>query len=266
VRPHRCHTAVVALVLCLVAIGCSSPATDAAPTPPSMPPISEPSVATEPARPVLRYVALGDSLASGMGGEASYADFYARGLQRQTVTPVELTNLGRPGWTSAQLLEALRTSAMFRTAVTQADIITWDIGGNDIIRAVVRSRDGTCGGADGLDCVRETTEDFATHWDAITDELVALRRDENVSLRTFDLYTPFVPPGPRTDELLAELGAMNATIAASDGYHGIKVAHVAAAFEGALDELIDDDGLHPSRAGHRRIAELLLALDEPSTG
>jgi lysophospholipase L1-like esterase len=258
------RAALVVLVLCLLAVGCSSPAPDAAPAPPPTTAISEPAVATEPARRVLRYVALGDSLASGMGGEASYADFYARGLQRQTVRPVELTNLGRPGWTSAQLLEALRSSAMFRSAVAQADIVTWDIGGNDIIRAVVRSREGTCGGDDGLDCVRETTEDFAAQWDAITDELATLRRDADVALRTFDLYTPFVPPGTRSEETLAELAAMNSVIAASDGRYGIKVAHVADAFDGALDELIDDDGLHPSRAGHQRIAELLLALDEPS--
>lgn len=216
-------------------------------------------------RAALRYVALGDSLASGMGGEPSYADFYAHDLQRRTGVPVELTNLGRPGWTSAQLLEALRSDDMFRTAVAQADVVTWDIGANDIIGASLRAGTASCGGDAGLQCVRDTRREFATNWRAIVDELTGLRRGADVALLTFDMYSPFIPPHVRNDQVLAELDTMNATIAASDGRDGIEVAQVAQGFaDGSFDELLDDDGLHPSRQGHRLIARLLLDLGTPT--
>ena len=211
----------------------------------------------------LHYVALGDSLASGMGGEPSYADFYREGLQRMTGRPVRLTNLGRPGWTSTQLLDALRSNDEFRSAVAQADVVTWDIGGNDIVGAVIRNSTGTCGGDDGLRCMRQTTRRFADRWDDVIDELVALRRNDDVALRTFDLYSPFIYPDARTEPILDQLDAMNDTITESAGRDGVAVAPVAEAFAGAPDPLLDDDGLHPSREGHRVIARLLLELDRP---
>lgn len=255
-----------AAVACLAVAACSNP-------PPG--PAAAPSIAATPAdaqtpslptptAEALQYVALGDSLASGMGGEPSYADFYRRGLEQMTGQPVDLTNLGRPGWTSTQLLQALRSNAEFRNAVANADVITWDIGGNDIVQAVIRNGTGTCGGDDGLRCMRQTARRFAERWNAVIDELVALRRSDDVALRTFDLYSPFIYPDARTEPIMDQLGAMNGTITASQGRDGVEVAPVAKAFAGAPDPLLDDDGLHPSRKGHRVIARLLLELDTPT--
>jgi lysophospholipase L1-like esterase len=259
----------VAAVLVLLALGCTArpvaPSDSASPplTAPSSTPAAAPTPTAAAALP-LRYVALGDSLASGMGGTASYADFYRRGLKRETGREVVLTNLGRPGWTSAQLLHALRTDPRFRAAVAEADVVTWDIGGNDIITAVLRRATRTCGGEDGLRCIHDLEEAFAGRWEATIDELTALRRDDEVPLLTFDLYTPFVPPSARTDTVLDQLASMNATISASRGAGGVEVAPVADAFADG-QHLISDDGLHPSPAGHRLIARLLITLGVPTS-
>lgn len=257
-----------------VTLGCSPapsgrpPADLPSPTVGSVDPSPEASpLQPRPSGPVLHYVALGDSLASGMGGQSSYADAYRRALQRRTGRPVELTNLARPGWTSGQMLGALQSNAAFRDAVAQADVVTWDIGGNDIIAALLRTATRTCGGGDGLRCMRETSDDFRNRWNAIIEILIDLRKSPDVPLLTFDLYTPFLPPAARTDELLGQLAAMNATIRASHGRSGVAVAPVARAFTGASEKgLLADDGLHPSRAGHRLIARLLLRLGLPSKG
>jgi acyl-CoA thioesterase I len=257
---HQRHAAVVVLVLCLLTLGCTSPAPDAAPAVSATPATSGSAVAAEPVGPVLRYVALGDSLTSGMGGDPSYADFYRRGLQRRTERDVKLTNLGYPGWTSAQLLDALRHDKAFRTAIGEADVVTWDIGANDIIHAAVRSMSGDCGGPDDLRCVRQAVQRFTMNWDEIIDELVALRRGPDVTLLTFDLYTPLIPPNARTAKILRQLDTMNATITASEGRDGVQVAPVSQTYAGSPGDLLDDDGLHPSRTGHRLIARLLLEL------
>ena len=206
----------------------------------------------------LHYVALGDSLASGINGRPSYVDDYRRLLQRQTGRRVRLTNLGRPGWSSGRLLDALRGDSRFRDAVTSADVVTWDIGGNDILRAALESVTGVCRGG-AIRCLQDARQNFTRNWTAILDELQSLTAGRDVQLQTFDLYTPFISlPGVPRDKALAELGKMNATIRSSAQRRNTAVAGVQTAFaRAAEDSLIAADGVHPTAAGHRLIAHLL---------
>lgn len=266
---------VLVLVL-VVVLGCSPeppPAPSSAPTaraqtatpaqPGSVTPTPTPQARVR--RP-LRYVALGDSLASGMAainGGRSYADAYAQMLRRRTAREVKLDNLGVPGLTSAELLDSLRHNADVRAAVSKADIVTWDIGGNDLIETAVQIAAGNCGGSDGLACLPQARDEFEQRWTAIVDELATLRRSPRVRLQTFTLYRPFATVrGVREDALLAELDARNDIILDSQGQHGVQVADVADTFaDGQQSDLIDDDGLHPTQAGHRVIARELLSLE-----
>lgn len=243
--------ALVALVVGTLLAACTS--APSAPSGVSASPTVGPSVSAGD-RDVLLYTALGDSLASETQDVDSYVGFYARHLRRTTGDEVVVTNLGRPGWTSAQLRAALETDDRFRTAVSTADIVTWDIGGNDLLHAAIRDATGTC----DVECLDATVDGFADNWDAIVDELVALRRDDAVLLRTFDLYEPFIGVrGGRRDVLVERLGQVNAIIRATDGVEGIGVARVASEFSREPETLVSDDGLHPSAAGHLRIADLL---------
>src|ERR671911_741508 len=54
------------------------------------------------------YVALGDSLAVGVGARRGYVDRYAEHLRSDTGARIEVVNLGISGQTSPQLLFALR--------------------------------------------------------------------------------------------------------------------------------------------------------------
>src|SRR5688572_6193657 len=60
------------------------------------------------------YVALGDSLATGFGARTGYVPRYDASIETDTGVAVTRTNLGRNGWTSSQLLSALRTDPTFR--------------------------------------------------------------------------------------------------------------------------------------------------------
>src|ERR671915_2514656 len=77
------------------------------------------------------YVALGDSLATGFGALTGYVPRYEAHIETDTGVAVTRTNLGRNGWTSSQLLSALRSDPTFRRATREAEIVTWNIGGND---------------------------------------------------------------------------------------------------------------------------------------
>ena len=263
----------VAVLAGLALLACTPEPPPAAPAPPtetaiadrSEAPTALPTTPASRARRPLQYVALGDSLASGMDaidGGRSYADAYAALLRRRTQRKVQLTNLGVPGWTSTDLLDALRTSDQMRDALASADVVTLDIGGNDLIEVAVQVSGGACGGSDGLACLQRTREAFAQRWDDIVSELAALRRSPRVPVRTFTLYRPFATiRGVNVDALLAELDQRNAIIQASDSRLGVQVADVAGAFADAQSQdLIDEDGLHPTRVGHELIAEELGSL------
>ena len=78
------------------------------------------------------YLALGDSVTSGYGlaeGERAFPDLVAQELG------VDYVNAGQPGLTSAELLAQVQDPEM-ADALSDADIITITIGGNDLMNAL----------------------------------------------------------------------------------------------------------------------------------
>lgn len=212
------------------------------------------------------YVALGDSIAAGAGSSTSYVDEFAEHLETARDRDVTVTNLARSGWTSEDLLAALRSDPAVRKAVAGADLLTWNVGGNDLLE-VLADLDTRTGELGDLEPVRTAVERLKTRWDAIVAELVELRRDDTVVLRTMDVYHPFVAEHREVgvfDTLAPFLDEVNDHLGATAGQHGIRVAEVHQAFngpEGTTDPdsegLLAPDGLHPSGDGQRLIAELL---------
>src|SRR5918994_4633452 len=142
------------------------------------------------------YVALGDSLSTGYGAFVKgYVPRYEAYVETDTGVAVTRTNLGRNGWTSSQLLSALSSDPTFRSATREAEIVTWNIGGNDLRAARNSYKKGTCGGADNQDCLEASVAKLETNWDAITAEVLELRSTRPTIVRTMDIYNPYV----RTD-------------------------------------------------------------------
>src|ERR671916_1757769 len=79
------------------------------------------------------YVALGDSLATGYGAFIKgYVPRYEAYVETDTGVAVTRTNLGQNKWTSSQLLSALSSDPTFLRATREAEIVTWNIGGNHL--------------------------------------------------------------------------------------------------------------------------------------
>ena len=51
---------------------------------------------------------------------------------------------------------------------------------------------GTCGGADNLDCVRTAVISFEQNWSAIITELLTLLGTNDTIIRSMDIYDPYV--------------------------------------------------------------------------
>jgi len=226
------------------------------------------------------YVALGDSLATGFGARTGYVPRYDAHIEADTGVAVTRTNLGRNGWTSSQLLSALRNDPTFRRATREAEIVTWNIGGNDLRAARKSYKQGTCGGLDNQDCLRAGVAKLEANWDDITAEVLELRSTENTIVRTMDIYNPYVRTDivsdtwPRFDYGKNDfevfrfyIDHVNSHIASTSNTAVIPYARVYLAFNGTNGDedprskgYLSFDGLHPNNTGHRIIADELRKL------
>jgi lysophospholipase L1-like esterase len=225
------------------------------------------------------YVALGDSLATGFGAFKGYVPLYEAHVETDTGVAVTRTNLGQNGWTSSQLLSALRNDPTFRRATREAEIVTWNIGGNDLRAARNSYKKGTCGGADNQDCLRAGVAKLETNWDAITAEVLELRSIRNTIVRTINIQNPYVRTDTISDTWQNDGGMndfqvfkryvdeVNYHIATTSYTSGIPYAEVYLTFNGTTG---DEDpksmgylsfyGVHPNNTGHRIIADELRKL------
>jgi lysophospholipase L1-like esterase len=226
------------------------------------------------------YVALGDSLATGYGAFIKgYVPRYEAYVETDTGVAVTRTNLGQNKWTSSQLLLALRSDPTFRRAIREAEIITWNIGGNDLRAARTSYKNGTCGGVDNQDCLRSSVATLKTNWTAITAEVLELRSTSNTIVRTMDIYNPYVRTDIISDTWQKDggmndfqvfkkyLDRVNRHIATTSSTARVPYAPVYLAYNGTLGYedprskgYLSFDGLHPNNTGHGVIAGELRML------
>ena len=200
------------------------------------------------------YVALGDSLAAGTGAQhEGYVDRYAAYIDDDTGARVSVTNLGRNGQTSSELLYNLRNDPSWRRAVGEADVLTVNIGINDLGHASEAYVGGACGGTDNQDCLRKAVQTVEVNWNAIVAELLGLRSISDTIIRSAGLgYTPFLDTEGVFKAYLDEVNTRIEKIASENGIPYI---------EAYLDRgHISQDGLHPNDEGYEVIAEQLREL------
>ncbi|MBO0862583.1 MAG: SGNH/GDSL hydrolase family protein, partial [Chloracidobacterium sp.] len=187
-------------------------------------------------------------------------------------------NLCIPGWTSTDLLGAIRGNPLFRVSVAASPIVTINIGGNDLLDVRNSYKDRTCGGTDNQDCLRAGVATLNANFDAILAEVRSLRGSRNTIIRTMDIYNPYVNADRAQDTWPNDQGndfqvlkpyieMVNNQIAATATARNIPYAKVYLAFNGPNGDidpgdrgLIAFDGLHPNENGHLMIAELLRGL------
>ncbi len=87
------------------------------------------------AQPKAKYTALGDSLAVGLLTLGSgYVNQYSNWLvENRYPQGIKLINLGTSGWKSGDILKALQEDSFYMESIRSADILTLDVGGNDLL-------------------------------------------------------------------------------------------------------------------------------------
>lgn len=207
------------------------------------------------------YVAIGDSV-TGTGSAApnGWVNGYAA-----SAGVTQITNLAQNGWTSSQILHALRYDPWHRRTVRDAQLVTVNAGMNEFFTARDAYSRGACGGPDNEDCIREMLPRFAANWQGIVAEVRALApRAAVVALTLYHPLEVFDQHFGWADAMNRMMRAMNATVYAS----GLPVADIFTAYNGpsGLEDpiargFILPDAIHGTDLGHAVVADLLRTLN-----
>jgi lysophospholipase L1-like esterase len=225
------------------------------------------------------YLALGDSIAAGIGAvepaKLGYVPLLHGYLERLSGQPVALVNLAIPGETSAslcaggQLARALRTIREVQAVGWRLSPITLTIGANDLLGAGPdpAAREQALAGVAGnlqliLADLRATLDPHAP---------------VDLVVTTYYDLSGTDPTLPGSDAWW--VARLNETITAQADAAGAQTTDVQAAFVGRREEFTwAPTDIHPTDAGHRRIANLIwralgydrvaptVAILRPSTG
>lgn len=202
-----------------------------------------------------QYTAIGDSLTTGFGALPGngFVPVYRRMAERRLQNPIALYNLGINGLTTDGLEQRLQRDYNYRAAVSEAELITLSIGGNDLIRAAKSSaRPGS------LSPVLEKALRQCKHNLAeIMETLYQLKAgvSKPYIIRIVGLYNPY----PRLTEATDWVRQFN-HYASGYSSHICRFAPVDNEFSGNERALLSLDHLHPNGKGYRVIAGKLDSL------
>jgi acyl-CoA thioesterase-1 len=202
----------------------------------------------------LVYLALGDSVAAGIGAtdpaSDGYAALLAAGLGRVLGPGVMPVNLAVPGETTASLVAGSQLTAALRTLASAAErgpaasTITLTIGGNDLLRAGAEPRARAA-----------ALRGVAANLRYLLVRLRAAAGPAGPTLVVTGYYDPTRTPVSEPGSDGWWLAQLDATLEREARRAGARWVDVAAAFRGREGELTwFPRDIHPTDAGHQAIA------------
>jgi lysophospholipase L1-like esterase len=229
--------------------------------------------------PGVSLVVIGDSLPFGghfCGGCRDLGEIYAEMVQTATGKTVTVTNRSSDqGIDSKQLLQAVRTDEVMRTALAGADIVVVSSGHNDTPWNVA---DDPCDGPKMFEesnwtsytpeCSSAAAAQYRPVLDGVLDEIATLREGKPTVVRVLTFYNDLVgwPPFSPENETASVnvIDAFDSVICDAAAAHEAACVDVYHAFNGAdgrqpAGDLLEGDYTHPNQAGHQKIAEVLFA-------
>lgn len=202
---------------------------------------------------VIHHLALGDSVIHGYGAEQNkdlISQFSAK-LGKQINKQIQTQNEGINGITSSELNNLVQ-SGQFDEEINQADIITINVGGNDIL-------DGAAG--QDLTTVFQTfnqlQDNFSKNLSEMTAKIKMVNPDATIVF--LEQYNPLAPNDSLyslADQLLPKWNLK--IYEAANGVSSSVVVETTKVINGENLDNLSADGVHPNTKGYTAISEQMI--------
>jgi lysophospholipase L1-like esterase len=218
-----------------------------------------PSISTP--KPI-HYVALGDSLANGVGAEKAGYPQQLRTLMMEK-QPTHFKLYAISGQTSSQLLKRWPT---YTKDIAQANIITWNIGGNDL-RLTWKIYGATkLPNALKRKKMEVAVTKLANHWNILARKLRETA-PANTTIIALNLYNPYQKHFPITDQYIKkanqvlEMICQNHNIVLIDAYTLFNIGDK----KQKLEDFLAPDNLHLNAEGYHLVASQIYDIIYPKS-
>ncbi|WP_223589197.1 GDSL-type esterase/lipase family protein [Neobacillus bataviensis] len=199
------------------------------------------------------HLALGDSIIRGVGaGEnENLVSKFSSKLEKQIHKPIVFQNEGINGITSGELV-ALVQEGRFDEEIKKANIVTINVGGNDVLRMAKGQNFQNV-----FQSFNQLQTSFSKNLSGIADRIHMLNPDATIVF--LELYNPLSPENDMyslADKLLPKWNLQIYQVASQ--YSSSIVVETTQAINGEKLQNLSPDGVHPNSAGYTAISELMI--------
>jgi lysophospholipase L1-like esterase len=199
----------------------------------------------------LNIVAIGDSLTEGVGDSSKQGGYVPHVVkfisEQKAVADVRVTNLGKRGNRTDQLLERLNQDQI-SAQMARADIIFMTIGGNDMMKVV---RDFFYNIS--LETFEKEQNKYEKRLSQVLNRIRELNPDARIYLIGF--YNPFLHSLKSVNEINIIVKQWNeASETIAKRYPDVTYVRVEDVFQ-VQDSLLAKDQFHPNKKGYELIAQ-----------
>lgn len=217
--------------------------------------VAVPSASAKSPEAQTSLVALGDSITYGynLGINNDHPSKEAFPYVIGQDEGFRVRDLGVPGWTSNQLLAALQTDPKFQEAVQHADVITLDIGSNDLLHGLTFNSQGNPTGVD--------PNAINTMFFNLNQILTLIQSQSHAKIVVYNIYNAFQPKTPLnylSETLLSWYvnPTIQSIVATHKKWGEVELADAFTSFEGNQPTLVRLGDIHPTEEGQNVLAKI----------
>jgi len=199
------------------------------------------------------HLAIGDSVIRGVGAEQNqnFVSQFSNKLAEQIHKKIQFQNEGINGITSSEL-KTLVQSGRFDNEIKKADIVTINVGGNDILRMAKKQ---------SFQNVFQAFHQLqSTFSDNLSDIAARIKKiNPNATIVFLELYNPLSPKDQvyqLADQLLPKWNVKIYEVA--NQYPLSMVIETTKVINGEQRQNLAPDGVHPNSAGYTAISEQMM--------